>query len=1345
MYLFVAHVLTCMLVFCNGFSAVDTSDVCPEGYEVGYDGGCYLFETNAVAWSIARNNCTDTPDSDLLVINNSDELEYIKHRITSGIWWIGFTDLSVEGTWEWINCTGLFNQSLWAPNQPNNGIEDCGAYQAVPQKLADYQCSREYKFICEISTKGFSDDDTNARNVAATKVNDTIAHVTWDVSQYNCDVIGYRVYYEHYGNSQTNGSVQIDGGNSTEVYLPLTPDMWWQIYVAAMKTDHQELDLVGPASVWLGYTDVSVEGSWKWVDCGDTNDWQSTLWAPGEPAEPDDCATLQGNTGHLRGQICDQRFLFICKVSPKDFTKEDTKPSNLTAIAVTSFSVEVTWDVSMFACDVIGYRVYYNSTSDKDNQDWVFINGGDVSSVILSGLAKETDYSIGVAALRTVEELEQIGPVAVTTPWGCPSGFEEGYGNRSCYWFQSEERDMWYSHRNWCKSYGSDLLIIDSPNELEYILNRTESIAPNETWWIGYTDVSVEGSWKWVDCGDTNDWQSTDWAPGEPAESDDCATLQGNTGHLRGQICDQRFLFICEVSPKDFTKEDTKPSNLTAIALTSFSVEVTWDVSMFACDVIGYRVYYNSTSDKDNQDWVFINGGDVSSMVLSGLAKETDYTIGVAALTTVEELEQTGPVAVTTPWGCPSGFEEGPTNHSCYWFQSEERDMWYSHRNWCKSYGSDLLIIDSPDELEYILNRTESIAPNETWWIGYTDVSVEGSWKWVDCGDTNDWQSTLWAPGEPAEPDDCATMQGNTGHLRGQICDQRFLFICEVSPKDFTKEDTKPSNLTAIAVTSFSVEVTWDVSMFACDVIGYRVYYSSTSDKDNLDWVFINGGDVSSVILSGLAKETDYSIGVAALTTVEELEQIGPVDITTPWGCPSGFEEGPGDHSCYFFYNGTDTWASARGRCRGIEDGDIVIVDDEDELKYLVRRMEEVNPGQMWWIGYYDVSVEGVWRWVDCQPTVDWQKPLWPGEEPMVGTGDCGYLVGVQGDGEAEIRPAVCDDRKFFICEVVDNRVFPTDANARNVAAIEPTPDSFLVTWDTSPDNCDVIGYTVYYQKESPSAMEEFLMVNGGNISRVEVTVPMVQENTVYSVTVAALNTVTVLERVGPASVTLNPGEPVSTPAYSSSDAVLFIVFDQTVGWFTSMMQVQLATGIANVLNRYTPNQQRDTFAEFGTSDVIFISIFNTGSDLHIVTWVRDVTSSEPGVPLDPNKVLSALSAEQTYFEDFMGPTFQYAVSLAPSLTPTTTAAPTGGGIDEWLIAVIAVGALLVLIVLGSIVFKCGSKHKKTDRRIDLHNEYAGGSVYERFTPTSFSSDGTWNPAFQPMQEVERDNSITSL
>ena len=48
----------------------------------------------------------------------------------------------------------------------------------------------------------------------------------------------------------------------------------------------------------------------------------------------------------------------------------------------------------------------------------VTVYGGNVSTVLLTKLQVETEYSIGVAALSTAEELEQVGPVLVTTPWG---------------------------------------------------------------------------------------------------------------------------------------------------------------------------------------------------------------------------------------------------------------------------------------------------------------------------------------------------------------------------------------------------------------------------------------------------------------------------------------------------------------------------------------------------------------------------------------------------------------------------------------------------------------------------------------------------------------------------------------------------------------------------------------------------------------------------------------------------------------------------------------------------------------------------------------------------------------
>ena len=78
-----------------------------------------------------------------------------------------------------------------------------------------------------------------------------------------------------------------------------------------------------------------------------------------------------------------------------------------------------------------------------------------------------------------------------------------------------------------------------------------------------------------------------------------------------------------------------------------------------------------------------------------------------------------------------------------------------------------------------------STYPRITSLPGYSDVSTEGSWRWVDCNATNDWQSALdiWATGEPSAAEDCATLGGPDGQMYGQICDQKFSFICEVSQK----------------------------------------------------------------------------------------------------------------------------------------------------------------------------------------------------------------------------------------------------------------------------------------------------------------------------------------------------------------------------------------------------------------------------------------------------------------------------------------------------------------------------------------------------------------------------------
>lgn len=65
--------------------------------------------------------------------------------------WIGLTDDSLEGQWEWLPSAETSGFTDWAPGQPDNGHnEDC----AVLSHHSDYhwnddQCDNSHYFICE--------------------------------------------------------------------------------------------------------------------------------------------------------------------------------------------------------------------------------------------------------------------------------------------------------------------------------------------------------------------------------------------------------------------------------------------------------------------------------------------------------------------------------------------------------------------------------------------------------------------------------------------------------------------------------------------------------------------------------------------------------------------------------------------------------------------------------------------------------------------------------------------------------------------------------------------------------------------------------------------------------------------------------------------------------------------------------------------------------------------------------------------------------------------------------------------------------------------------------------------
>ncbi|XP_072526462.1 C-type lectin domain family 17, member A-like [Salminus brasiliensis] len=116
-------------------------------------------------------------------------------------------------------------------------------------------------------------------------------------------------------------------------------------------------------------------------------------------------------------------------------------------------------------------------------------------------------------------------------------------------------------------------------------------------------------------------------------------------------------------------------------------------------------------------------------------------------------------------------------NFSLYYITPKKN--WTESRKDCQERGTDLVIINSREEQEFINKEFGTFAA----WIGLTDLETEGDWKWVDGSALT---TKFWANGEPNSfegEEDC----GATGY-KGPVlltwadypCSLTIVGICEV-------------------------------------------------------------------------------------------------------------------------------------------------------------------------------------------------------------------------------------------------------------------------------------------------------------------------------------------------------------------------------------------------------------------------------------------------------------------------------------------------------------------------------------------------------------------------------------
>uniref|UniRef100_A0A3Q1J068 C-type lectin domain-containing protein n=1 Tax=Anabas testudineus TaxID=64144 RepID=A0A3Q1J068_ANATE len=119
-------------------------------------------------------------------------------------------------------------------------------------------------------------------------------------------------------------------------------------------------------------------------------------------------------------------------------------------------------------------------------------------------------------------------------------------------------------------------------------------------------------------------------------------------------------------------------------------------------------------------------------------------------------------------------------DHGSFYYMSSSEKSWEESRNDCRQKGTDLVIINSSGEQDFIRGWKKRT------WIGLTDEQTEGTWRWVD--GTVLTTPSFWAESEPNNKgdEDCAEIRhyDSQNSWNDASCNIRKYWICEISLKN---------------------------------------------------------------------------------------------------------------------------------------------------------------------------------------------------------------------------------------------------------------------------------------------------------------------------------------------------------------------------------------------------------------------------------------------------------------------------------------------------------------------------------------------------------------------------------